>query len=64
MKITLELYGTRYTVEQDSNAQDAGELVEIFTRMLVQAGFSPGVIQPREGGRYECEYIGSEDDLK
>lgn len=56
MKITLELYDIKYTVEENRNDYTAGELKEIFSRLLVQASFSPSVIDPAEGGHYECDY--------
>ena len=56
MRIVLELYKTRYIYESDSEGQSANELKEIFSRMLVQATFSPEVIDLAEGGHYECEY--------
>lgn len=56
MRITLEMYNNKYIYESDQNDQTADELKEIFSRMLVQATFSPDVIEPAEGGHYECEY--------
>lgn len=53
MKLTYEAYNTRYTVETDRNNHDAAELKEIFSKILVQAGFSPNVIELDDGGRYE-----------
>jgi hypothetical protein len=60
MKIVLEMYGSKYTYESDKNDYTANELKEIFSRMLVQATFSPNVIEPAEGGRYKCEYVEEE----
>lgn len=56
MRITLERYNNKYIYESDSEDYDANELKEIFSRMLVQATFPPDVIEPAEGGHYECEY--------
>lgn len=56
MRITLEMYNNKYIYESDSEAYDANELKEIFSRMLVQATFPPDVIETAEGGHYECEY--------
>lgn len=56
MRITLEKYNNKYIYESDSEDYDANELKEIFSRMLVQATFPPDVIEPAEGGHYECEY--------
>lgn len=60
MKITLEMYDNKYTYESDRNDYDANEIKEIFSRMLVQATFSPDVIEPSEGGHYKCEYVEGE----
>ena len=56
MKITLEMYDSRIIYESDKNDYTANEMKEIFSRMLVQATFPPDVIEPAEGGHYECEY--------
>lgn len=56
MKLSLELHGVEYKVETDRDVYSADELKEIFSRLLVQATFSPEVIEPAEGGRYECKY--------
>lgn len=56
MRITLEMYNNKYIYESDSEDYNANELKEIFSRMLVQATFPPDVIEPAEGGHYECEY--------
>lgn len=60
MKITLEMYNNRYTYESDRNDYNANEMKEIFSRMLVQATFSPGVIDLADGGHFECEYVEGE----
>lgn len=56
MKITLEMYDSRIIYESDKNDYTANEMKEIFSRMLVQATYPPSVIDPAEGGHYECEY--------
>lgn len=56
MKITLEINGDRYIYESESDDYHSGELKEIFSRMLVQATFPPDVIEPADGGCWECEY--------
>ena len=56
IKISLEMHGKKYTVEGlawDSSAED---LIEMFTKLLVVAGFSPSVIIPKGGGKYVCDY--------
>ena len=60
MRITLEMYDSKYTYESDRNDYNANEIKEIFSRMLVQATFPPSVIEPAEGGRYKCEYVEGE----
>lgn len=59
MKITLELYNEKYTAESEQNDYTGDELKEIFSRMMVLAGYSPSVIELDGGGRYE--YL-SEDE--
>lgn len=59
MKLILNLYNDTYTVEDDNNDMDSGELKELFSRLLVCAGFPPSVIDIADGGRYE--YV-SEDE--
>lgn len=60
MKITYESYGVRYTVETENDDHNAEELKEIFSKILVQAGFSPAVIDLDDGGEYQ--YV-SEDEV-
>ena len=59
MKIVFEQYNTRYTVEDDINSHDSNELKEIFSKILVQAGFAPSVIECEEGGEYQ--YVGEDE---
>lgn len=59
MKLTYEAYGTRYTVETDSDDHDAAELKEIFSKILVQAGFPPSVVELDDGGEYQ--YVGEDE---
>ena len=56
MRITLEIYDSRIIYESDNDDYKANELKEIFSRMMVQATYSPDVIELAEGGHYECEY--------
>ena len=60
MKIILEMYGDKYTYESDREDYSVYEMKEIFSRMLVQATFPPDVIEPAEGGHYECKYVEEE----
>ena len=57
MKITLEMYDSKYTYESDRNDYNANELKEIFSRLMVQATFSPDVIETADWGHYKCEYV-------
>lgn len=59
MKIVFEQYNTRYTVEDDVDSHDSGELKEMFSKILVQAGFAPSVIDCEEGGEYQ--YVGTDE---
>lgn len=60
MKLTLELQGCIYTYEDPAREEYlAGELKEIFSRMLVSATFPPSVIDCEDGGRYE--YLAKDD---
>lgn len=56
MRITLEMNDSRIIYESDKDDYNANELKEIFSRMMVQATYPPSVIDPAEGGHYECEY--------
>lgn len=69
MKMTLELYGTRYSAEHESDAYRADELKDLFSRLLVVAQFPPSVIQADEdGGKYmyvgENEVVISKEELE
>lgn len=60
MKMTLELYGTRYSAEHESDAYGANELKDLFSRLLVVAQFPPSVIQiDEDGGKYA--YVGKDE---
>lgn len=62
VKITLEMYGNKYSVETDNSDALADGLIELFTRLLVVAGFSPSVIRlPEDEGRYE--YVGENEEV-
>lgn len=56
MRIILEMYDSRIIYESDKDDYRADEMKEIFSRMLVQATYPPGVIEPAEGGHWKCEY--------
>lgn len=63
MKITLELYDNRYTVETINPKQNdfnGEELKELFSRLMVAAGYSPSVIDlESDSGGYE--YVGEDE---
>lgn len=61
MKITLELHGTKYSVEEQGDDFSSAELKEMFSRLLVQATFPPGVIDLADGGHFECKFVEEED---
>ena len=63
MKITLEMDKERYIVEAGSDHYNAAELKELFSKLLVCAGYPPDVLQLEDGGRYVCNYLmeGEED---
>ena len=58
MKITLEYYDNIYTVEC-ADAYTADKVKEVFSRMLVQAGYPPSVIDDSEGGGWV--YLGENE---
>ena len=49
MRITLRLYDTEYTIEQKGDDSTSDELKELFSRLLVTAGFAPSVIELDDG---------------
>ena len=56
MKMTLEQHDMRYTVETVNPKQDdfnSAEMKEIFSRLMVQSGFGPAVLETEDGGKYE-----------
>lgn len=59
MKIIFEQRNTRYIVEDDIDYHTADELKRIFSRILVQATYSPSVIDCEDGGSYE--YVGDDE---
>lgn len=52
MKIVLEHYDKKYTVESQANDYNAKEMKEYFNRLLVMAGYPPSVLE-EEGGHWE-----------
>lgn len=64
MKLSLEMYGMTYTVETKENDFSASEMKEIFSRLLVQAGYELDVIDLADGGHYEIKYIAVDERCK
>lgn len=61
MKLTLEMYDNKYTFETDKDDYNGDQMKEIFTRMLVQAGYPASVIDCADGGHFECKYVDLEE---
>lgn len=57
MRLTLEMHDQKYIFETLQDDYTADEMKEIFSRLLVQATYPPSVIEPAEGGHFECEYV-------
>lgn len=49
MRITLSLYDGEYTIERNGEDASPDELKELFSRLLVVAGFGPSVIELEDG---------------
>lgn len=60
MKITFTFYDVTYSVETKSDDYESRELKEIFSRILVVAGFPPSIIDDPEGGSFQ--YV-AEDEI-
>lgn len=56
MKIILKMHDSRIVYSSDKDDYTADEMKEIFSRMLVQVTYPPCVIEPADGGHWECEY--------
>ena len=52
MKITLELYDQRCSIECPHDDFDSEKLKDLFSRLLVAAEFPPSVVEG-EGGEYQ-----------
>ena len=62
MKIILEMNNCRYTYESPYEDADSGTLKEMFSRLLVLAGFSPAVIDLEDEGSYQ--YVGEDEEVR
>jgi hypothetical protein len=61
MKITLEIYSKNYSIESKADDYRAEELKQLFSALLVCAGYPPDVLTTEDGGHYNCEYVGQND---
>ena len=53
-RITLEIYGNSYSAELEGHNYDADELKDVFSKLLVPAGYSPNAIEDAsKGGHWE-----------
>lgn len=48
MKISIDSYGTTYEIITKQDDYDAGELKEMFSRLLVLAGYPPSVMVDKD----------------
>ena len=53
-EIILKLYGNEYSAKGFSNDTNASELLDIFKRLMVSAGYGPQVLN-NEDGHYVWE---------
>lgn len=60
LRITLESHGEKYVFESWSDDYNAGELLDIFKRMMVAATYSPSILSA-EDGRWEWISRGSSE---
>ena len=44
MKITIECYGSKYTIESEHDDQNAEGMVDIFRKVMSVMGFHPDTI--------------------
>lgn len=68
MKLTLELYGKKCSVEEAKEDINGNELKALFSRLMFVAGFSPTSIECEDGGRYEYleedEYVAKRENVE
>lgn len=53
-EIILKLYGNEYSIKGFSNDTNSSELLDIFKRLMVSAGYGPQVLN-NEDGHYVWE---------
>ena len=62
MKIELEMYGATYIAEMQNDEMTGEDVMELFSRLLVTAGYPPSVIRlPDDDGHYE--YIAEDEEI-
>lgn len=63
MKIELEMYGATYIAEMQNDDVTGDDLIELFSRLMVTAGYPPSVIllPGDDEGRYE--YIAEDEEI-
>jgi hypothetical protein len=57
MRITLEQYESTYEVEIEQEDMSADDLIELFTRILVVAGYPPSVIIPKDDEQGSYHFV-------
>ena len=63
MRITLEQYESTYEVEIEQEDMSAGDLVELFTRILVVAGYPPSVIIPKDDEKGSYQFVRPDETI-
>lgn len=62
MKMVLEMNDAAYSVEMRNDDMSGSDLIELFSRLMVVAGYPPSVIRlPEDEGHYE--YVGENEEV-
>lgn len=61
MKLTMEMHGTKFTIEEDRDSQDIYEMGEILEKALLAMGYHYDNVRELLGDDFE-EECGYEDD--
>ena len=62
MKMELEMYDATYIAEMQNDDIPGDDLIELFSRLMVVAGYPPSVIHiPEDEGHYE--YVGENEEI-
>lgn len=60
MRIALELYDSNYEVETEQDDLSGNEIIDLFERLLVAAGYPPSVItNDEDNGNYQ--FVGNDE---